>query len=150
MSEQKTEYTSGTSAYEKADIESPVMELEEEENSPIPEVAAVVSNKDDSTLPTMTFRYFVLGTFFAILLSFLNMFMWFRSTPMSLTALVVQLLTYPAGKFMAKVLPYGPLNPGPFNIKEHVLITLTANVAAQPAYSIDVTVIQKVWYKEDF
>ncbi|KAF9150587.1 hypothetical protein DFQ26_001520, partial [Actinomortierella ambigua] len=51
MSEQKTEYASDMVYQEKTDIESPAMELEEEENSPIPEVAAIVSNKDDPTLP---------------------------------------------------------------------------------------------------
>ncbi|KAG0267865.1 hypothetical protein DFQ27_008045 [Actinomortierella ambigua] len=150
MSDQKTEYVSEKAFAEKHDIESPVVELDEEENSPIPEVAAVVSNKDDPTLPVMTFRYFVLAILFSAFLSFMNMFLWFRSNPMYLSPLVVQLLAYPAGMFLAKVLPHGFMNPGPFNIKEHVLISLTANCAAQPAYSIDVTVIQKVWYKEDF
>ncbi|KAF9969597.1 hypothetical protein BGZ73_007994, partial [Actinomortierella ambigua] len=150
MSDQKSEYISEKAYDEKHDIESPVVELDEEENSPIPEVAAVVSNKDDPSLPVMTFRYFVLAILFSAFLSFMNMFLWFRSTPMYLSPLVVQLLAYPAGKFLAKVLPHGFMNPGPFNIKEHVLIALTANCAAQPAYSIDVTVIQKVWYKEDF
>ncbi|KAG0226580.1 hypothetical protein BGW42_003524, partial [Actinomortierella wolfii] len=146
----KTEYISDKALHEKSDVESPVMELEEEENSPIPEVAAVVSNKDDPSLPVMTFRFFVISIFFSAFLSFMNMFLWFRSNPMWLSPLVVQLLAYPVGKFMARVLPSGILNPGPFNIKEHVLISLTANVAAQPAYAVDITVIQKVWYKQDF
>ncbi|KAF9966819.1 hypothetical protein BGZ73_000833, partial [Actinomortierella ambigua] len=146
----KTEYASDKLYNEKTDIESPVMELEEEENSPIPEVAAVVSNKDDPSLPVMTFRYFVIAFSFSAVLSFLNMFLWFRSKPMYLSPLVVQLLAYPAGKFLARVLPHGFMNPGPFNIKEHVLISLTANVCAVPAYAVDITVIQKVWYKEDF
>ncbi|KAF9962808.1 hypothetical protein BGZ73_002618, partial [Actinomortierella ambigua] len=88
MSDQKTEYAADAAYNEKHDIESPVMELEEEENSPIPEVAAIVSNKDDPTLPVMTFRYFVLAITFSGVLSFLNMFLWFRSTPMYLSPLV--------------------------------------------------------------
>ncbi|KAG0221271.1 hypothetical protein BGW42_007946, partial [Actinomortierella wolfii] len=150
MSEGKQELASDKVYTEKHDIETPVMDLEEEENSPIPEVAAVVSNKDDPSLPVMTFRYFVISIFFSACLSFMNMFFWFRSKPMMLSSLVAQLLAFPIGKFMARVLPRGPLNPGPFNYKEHVLISLTANVAYQPAYAIDVTVIQKVWYKQDF
>ncbi|KAF9300617.1 hypothetical protein BGZ91_009768, partial [Linnemannia elongata] len=51
--------------------------------------------------------------------------------------------------FMARVLPSGPLNPGPFNIKEHVLIALTANCAGGTAYAVDITVIQKVFYGQD-
>ncbi|KAF9270884.1 hypothetical protein BGZ74_006854, partial [Mortierella antarctica] len=62
---------------------------------------------------------------------------------MWISPLVIQLLAYPLGKFMARVLPSGILNPGPFNIKEHVLVTITANCAAGTAYAVDITVIQK-------
>ncbi|KAF9969596.1 hypothetical protein BGZ73_007993 [Actinomortierella ambigua] len=149
MSE-KIEHVLEKDVHEKLDIESPIVELEEDENSPIPEVAAIVSNKDDPSLPVMTFRFWVMGVFFACLLSFFNQFFWFRSNPMTLSTLVIQLLAYPIGKFMARVLPSGPLNPGPFNIKEHVLISLTANCAGGTAYAVDITVIQKVFYKQDF
>lgn len=64
---------------------------------------------------------------------------------MTITPLVIQLLSYPLGKFMARVLPAGRLNPGPFNIKEHVLITLTANCAYGTAYAVDIVVIQRVF-----
>ncbi|KAG0048796.1 hypothetical protein BGZ83_006303 [Gryganskiella cystojenkinii] len=135
---------------EKFDIERSSVILEEEENSPIPEVAAIVSNKDDPTLPVMTFRFWVMAVFFALLLSFFNQFFWFRSHPMTISTLVIQLVSYPIGRFMARVLPSGRLNPGPFNVKEHVLIALTANCAGSTAYAVDITVIQKVFYEEDF
>ncbi|KAF9114931.1 hypothetical protein BGW39_003224, partial [Mortierella sp. 14UC] len=67
---------------------------------------------------------------------------------MTLNALVIQLVSYPLGRFMARVLPAGPLNPGPFNIKEHVLVALTANCAGGIAYAVDITVIQKVFYEQ--
>lgn len=38
------------------------------------------------------------------------------------------------------------LNPGPFNIKEHVCITVMANVTAMGAYSTEVTLTQQVFY----
>ena len=69
---------------------------------------------------------------------------------MTIGTLVIQLLAFPIGKFMAKVLPVGHLNPGPFNIKEHVLIALTANCAGSTAYAVDIIVIQKVFYEQDF
>ncbi|KAF9410222.1 hypothetical protein BGZ76_005548, partial [Entomortierella beljakovae] len=151
MSEQKHEYQNEKEFLdEKIDIERSSVVLEEEENSPIPEVAAIVSNKDDPSLPTLTFRFWVMGVFFSILLAFVNQFFFFRTHPMTLSALVIQLLAYPIGKFMARVLPHGILNPGPFNIKEHVLITLTANCAQYAAYAVDITIIQKVFYKQDF
>ncbi|KAF9929717.1 hypothetical protein BGZ67_006168 [Mortierella alpina] len=75
---------------------------------------------------------------------------WFRTQPMTISTLVIQLLSYPFGKFLAKVLPAGRLNPGPFNIKEHVLVALTANCAGGTAYAVDIIVIQKVFYLQDF
>ncbi|KAG0048797.1 hypothetical protein BGZ83_006304 [Gryganskiella cystojenkinii] len=155
-SEQKSEYPTEKEFVDERydddrhDIERSSVVLEEEENSPIPEVAAIVSNKDDPSLPVMTFRFWVMAIFFSVLLSFFNQFFWFRTHPMTIGTLVIQLLAYPVGKFMAKVLPSGRLNPGPFNIKEHVLIALTANCAGGTAYAVDIIVIQKVFYLQDF
>ncbi|KAI8596871.1 putative sexual differentiation process protein isp4, partial [Dissophora ornata] len=151
MSEQKQEYVAEKEFVdEKLDIERSSVVLEEEENSPIPEVAAIVSNKDDPSTPVLTFRFWVMAVIFSIILSFFNQFFWFRSTPMTISTLVIQLLSYPFGKFMAAVLPAGRLNPGPFNIKEHVLVALTANCAGGTAYAVDIIVIQKVFYQQDF
>ncbi|KAI1321424.1 hypothetical protein EDD11_005115 [Mortierella claussenii] len=152
MSEQKTEYHTSEKEFvdEKFDIERSSVVLEEEENSPIPEVAAIVSNKDDPSTPVLTFRFWVMAVIFSIILSFFNQFFWFRTQPMTISTLVIQLLSYPVGKFLARVLPAGRLNPGPFNIKEHVLVALTANCAGGTAYAVDIIVIQKVFYGQDF
>ncbi|KAG9320230.1 hypothetical protein KVV02_005149 [Mortierella alpina] len=151
MSEQKLEYTGEKEFVEdKFDIERSSVVLEEDENSPIPEVAAIVSNKDDPSIPVMTFRFWVMAVVFSVILSFFNQFFWFRTQPMTISTLVIQLLSYPFGKLMAQVLPAGRLNPGPFSIKEHVLVSLTANCAGGTAYAVDITVIQKVFYNEDF
>ncbi|KAG0084104.1 hypothetical protein BGZ92_010190 [Podila epicladia] len=151
MSEQKSEYIPEKEFIdEKFDVERSSINLEEEENSPIPEVAAIVSNKDDPSIPVMTFRYYVMAVVFSLILSFFNQFFWFRTQPMTISTLVIQLLSYPFGKFLAAVLPAGRLNPGPFSIKEHVLVALTANCAGGTAYAVDITVIQKVFYGQDF
>ncbi|KAF9354548.1 hypothetical protein BGX34_010954, partial [Mortierella sp. NVP85] len=112
---------------EKHDIERSSIVLEEEENSPIPEVAAIVSNKDDPSIPVLTFRFWLMAVIFSVILSFFNQFL-----------------------FLAAVLPAGRLNPGPFSIKEHVLVALTANCAGGTAYAVDITVIQKAFYGQDF
>ncbi|KAF9312764.1 hypothetical protein BG003_005952 [Podila horticola] len=144
--EQKQEYLAEKEFVDKkVDIERSSIVLDEDENSPIPEVAAIVSNKDDPSLPVMTFRYWFMAIVFSFILSFFNQFFWFRTVPMTITPLVIQPLSYPLGKFMARVLPAGRLNPGPFNIKEHVLITLTANCAYGTAYAVDIVVIQRVF-----
>ncbi|KAG0348079.1 hypothetical protein BG004_006134 [Podila humilis] len=151
MSQQKTEYICATERIDdKVDIERPSVSFEEEENSPIPEVAAIVSNKDDPSIPVMTFRYYVMAIIFSLILSFFNQFFWFRTQPMTISTLVIQLLSYPFGRFLAAIIPAGPLNPGPFSIKEHVLVALTANCAGGTAYAVDITVIQKVFYGQDF
>jgi hypothetical protein len=53
------------------------------------------------------------------------------------------LLSLPICQAWARYLPnisfFGiPLNPGPFTIKEHVIITIMANVGAEPAYAVSV------------
>jgi OPT family oligopeptide transporter len=70
---------------------------------------------------------------------------------------VVQLRTYPLVRLMAAVLPNKEfnignkfnLNPGPFNIKEHVLITAIANTAGGTAYAIDIITIKRIFYGRD-
>jgi hypothetical protein len=52
-------------------------------------------------------------------------------------------LSLPIGKAWARYMPnisfFGiPLNPGPFTIKEHVLITIMAGVGSGPAYAVSV------------
>ena len=59
------------------------------------------------------------------------------------------LFTFPVGKAWALYVPnvtfFGAeLNPGPFTIKEHVIITIMSSVAAGPAYSVS-TKFDKLW-----
>jgi len=129
-----------------------------DENSPIPEVASAIPNTDNPDTPSLTFRFWVLGMFFSIILPFVNQFFWFRTNPIAVNGIVISLISYPMGKFMDRVLPatnydwFGyvwTMNPGPFNVKEHVLITIIANCAASTAYAMDIVVIQKMFYHQD-
>jgi hypothetical protein len=61
--------------------------------------------------------------------------------------IVPQVLTFPICKAWARYLPnvsiFGfPLNPGPFTIKEHVIITIMAGVGASSAYAVSVAATQ--------
>ncbi len=107
-------------------------------DSPYAEVRAVVEPTDDPTTPVGTFRAVVLGTIFAILGTGVNQFFDFRYPGIYLSTYVVQLLAMPCGQLMARILPRRAFsvggwsfsfNPGPFNQKEHMLITIMANVA---------------------
>jgi hypothetical protein len=59
------------------------------------------------------------------------------------------LLSLPICKAWARYLPntslFGiPLNPGPFTIKEHVIITTMADVGLLPAYAVSVALTWKI------
>lgn len=109
-----------------------------ENDSPYPEVRAVVDPVDDPSLPVNTFRVWVLGTFFVILGTGVDQFFSLRYPGIWVYSYLAQFLAYPCGVFMAKVLPTAriplgrlsfTLNPGPFNQKEHMLITIMSNVS---------------------
>ncbi|KAH6774033.1 oligopeptide transporter 7 [Perilla frutescens var. hirtella] len=131
---------------------------EVEENSPIKQVALTVSTADDPTLPVLTFRMWFLGTLSCVLLSFLNQFFWYRTEPLSITAISAQIAVVPLGQLMAaritdRVFLRGSrweftLNPGPFNVKEHVLITIFANSGAGTVYAIHIVTAVKVFYQK--
>ncbi|KAJ4711821.1 putative Oligopeptide transporter [Melia azedarach] len=138
---------------------SEINEMEEhEENSPVEQVALTVSTADDPSLPVLTFRMWVLGTLSCVLLSFLNQFFWYRTEPLTITAISAQIAVVPLGQLMAakitdRVFFKGTrweftLNPGPFNVKEHVLITIFANSGAGSVYAIHIVTVVKVFYKK--
>ncbi|KAJ1930434.1 hypothetical protein IWQ60_000300 [Tieghemiomyces parasiticus] len=140
--------------------DDPTDDIMPDEDSPFDMVRAVVSNRDDPTLPTLTVRVWILGLSFLVILSVVNQFFWFRETPIGLGGVIVLLLSYPMGKFMAWSMPHRTvrlrpfpwsfeLNPGPFSIKEHVLVSIVANSGAGTAYAIDVIVIKRLFYKTE-
>lgn len=134
----------------------------DEEVSPVEQVRLTVSNFDDPTLPVWTFRMWFLGLTSCCLLSFLNTFFNYRTEPLLITMISVQVATLPIGKFMARVLPttrfripgFGSrefsLNPGPFNTKEHVLISIFANAGSAfgsgSAYAVGIVDIVRAFY----
>ncbi|XP_026433490.1 oligopeptide transporter 4-like [Papaver somniferum] len=138
-----------------------ISKVEEEEISPIEEVRLTVSTLDDPTLPIWTFRMWVLGLISCAALSFINQFFYYRTEPLIITQITIQIASLPIGKFMAYALPTTKfhipglgdcsLNPGPFNLKEHVLISMFANAGSGfgqgPAYAIGIVDIIKAFYK---
>ncbi|ESW17942.1 hypothetical protein PHAVU_006G000100 [Phaseolus vulgaris] len=131
---------------------------DEEENSPIKQVAMTVSTTDDPSLPVLTFRMWVLGSLSCVVLSFLNQFFWYRREPLAITAISAQIAVVPLGQLMAatmtkRVFLRGTrwefrLNPGPFNVKEHVLITIFANSGAGNVYAIHIVTAVKIFYRQ--
>ena len=81
-----------------------------------------------------------LGIVFTILGSGINQFFSLRYPSVHIVSLVAELLAYPCGVFLAKVLPAVTINLGPlgsfclnpdhyFNIKEHAMIVIMSNVS---------------------
>ncbi|ORY40178.1 OPT superfamily oligopeptide transporter [Rhizoclosmatium globosum] len=102
----------------------------------------IVPQTDDPSTPVFTVRSITLGTFWCILLSFANTALSFRTNAFAVGANVAIILSYPMGLFWAKALPSGNIiNPGPFSLKEHVLIYIMASCSGQP-YGIDNVVAQ--------
>ncbi|CAN4092295.1 unnamed protein product [Withania somnifera] len=100
-----------------------------------------------------------LGLLSCSVLSFLNTFFSYRAEPLVITMITVQVATLPIGRIMARWLPTRKfrigswefsLNPGPFNMKEHVLISIFANAGSAfgngPAYAVGIVDIIKAFY----
>ncbi|CUA75850.1 Sexual differentiation process protein isp4 [Schizosaccharomyces pombe 972h-] [Rhizoctonia solani] len=134
-------------------------QYEEEEDSPYPEVRASVSNIDDPEMPALTFRVWFIGMFLSMIAAGANTFFNFRYPAPTLVPLIMLLVSYPTGKFFAFILPIYDyqlprwlgggtfsFNPGPFNIKEHVLLYIMSNVATAPAYAMNVIVVAEHFY----
>ncbi|CAK9136949.1 unnamed protein product [Ilex paraguariensis] len=136
---------------------------DDDDESPIEEVRLTVTNTDDPNLPVWTFRMWFLGLLSCGLLSFLNQFFSYRTEPLIITQITVQVAVLPIGHFLAAVLPtakfripgFGSrlfsLNPSPFNMKEHVLISIFANAGSAfgngSAYAVMIIDIIKAFYR---
>ncbi|KAF8972447.1 small oligopeptide transporter [Flammula alnicola] len=126
-----------------------------DDESPYPEVRSAVANTDDPDMPVTTLRTWIIGIAFAILIPGLNQFFFFRFPSVQISGLVAQLLSFPVGRAAAAWLPNVTIlgvriNPGPFTVKEHVLITIMATVGAGSAYATDIIAVQRVYYDQRY
>ncbi|KAF2312412.1 hypothetical protein GH714_034604 [Hevea brasiliensis] len=91
--------------------------------------------------------------------SFLNQFFWYRREPLTITSISAQIAVVPLGHLMASTITDKfffkgtkwefSLNPGPFNMKEHVLITIFANSGAGNVYAIHIVSAVKIFYRKE-
>ncbi|KAK7320299.1 hypothetical protein VNO77_29643 [Canavalia gladiata] len=132
----------------------------EENDSPIEQVRLTVPITDDPSQPALTFRTWTLGIASCIILSFVNQFFGYRNNPLSVTSVSAQILSLPLGKMMAATLPTKSisipftkwsfsLNPGPFTLKEHALITIFASAGSSGVYAINIITIVKAFYHRE-
>ncbi|KAF9103886.1 hypothetical protein BGX29_002779 [Mortierella sp. GBA35] len=154
---EKEEYITERFDDEKAEDISADYDLQEEDDSPIEEVRVTIPNTDDPSMPCNTFRMWFLGLLFTAAVSFVNQFFYLRQTQISIGYSVVALVSLPLGHMMAKFLPttemnlFGwkfSLNPGPFSIKEHILIGTMTAVNTSTAYAVDIVILQHLYYND--
>ena len=95
-------------------------------------------NQYDEDLPSNTLRMWIIGMFLCTIGSALNMLFSMRAPSLTISSLVAQLVAYPIGVGWSMIFPDREfkigrlrfnLNPGPFNIKEHTVIVIMANVS---------------------
>ncbi|KAJ6616612.1 OPT-domain-containing protein [Mycena sp. CBHHK59/15] len=132
--------------YEELKVEAAMIVI----NSAYTEVRAVVDNHDDPSIPASTFRAWVIGTIFVGAGGFINQFFSIRFPGITVGSNVAQVLAYPCAKLMEflpttqyKIFGYTwSLNPGPFNPKEHMIITIMANVGFNTPYTNNIIWVQ--------
>ncbi|KZT64582.1 peptide transporter MTD1 [Daedalea quercina L-15889] len=119
---------------------------------------ALVSGDDDPSLPIHTFRMWFSGLGLAVFGAVLGMLFQFRPQVIDVSALFLQLLAYMLGRLFEVTIP-GPgsrfhngnwfwnfMNPGPFNLKEHVSAQIMANTAATAAQACFVFASDDLFY----
>jgi OPT family small oligopeptide transporter len=138
-------------AEKEAAVEQSILQ----EDSPYFEVRSAVKPTDDPTAYVDTIRAWVIGALVCTVIGSINVLLYEHYTQVSITSSVVQLIAYPLGtgwaKFMPDVKIFGaPLNPGPFNKKEHTLITMMAAAGTVISYSISILIAQEIFYGQSW
>ena len=142
---------------------------------------AELGSQYDEDVPVDTVRAWVLGILLTTIASGLNALFALRQPAITITSLTVQLVAYPLGVGWYYAMPtrrfrlFGKsftLNNGPFNMKEHTIIVVMANVnvagetstaqisatsaiganddSGGVAYATDTITAQRGFYGQDF
>ena len=110
-------------------------------NSPYAEVRAIAEPFDDPSTPQMTIRAYLLGIIWMCGCTAVNTFFAPRQPSININTSIIQLLIYPSGIVLEKVVPdwgitiWGKrhsLNPGRWTYKEQMLATIIVNIANGP------------------
>jgi len=121
----------------------------------------LISLEDDPTLPIFTFRMWFLSLGLSCFGAVLGQIFYFRPQTVYVSQLFLQIISYIMGKALEEIIP-GPgatarfttadnrfwrfMNHGPFNIKEHVAITIMASTASASATAISIFAAQDLYY----
>ncbi|EIM86534.1 OPT oligopeptide transporter [Stereum hirsutum FP-91666 SS1] len=110
----------------------------------------IISTQDDPDLPILTFRAVFLGIGLSAFGAVLGTIYTFKPQNATVSQLFGLIIAYLLGTAMHSVIPshgwWKYLNPGPFNIKEHVAITIMASTAANVAVAMEVIAALDLFY----
>ncbi|KAH9830857.1 OPT oligopeptide transporter [Rhodofomes roseus] len=118
----------------------------------------LISLDDNPDLPIHTFRMWFTGIGLAIFASVLGMLFQFRPQVLNVSPLFLQLIAYMMGRVFEFIIPspgskyhtgsafWNWLNPGPFNLKEHVATQIMSNTAATAATACFVFASDDLFY----
>lgn len=140
------------------------------ENSPYQEVRASVSIKDDHTIKVNHWRTWVLTTVFVLIFAGVNQFFSLRYPSLTIGFVVAQLVSYPIGVALATLPDWQPLrrkqdnsevhreswrswfdlNPGPFSLKEHAILTICVSLTSSSAYAMNILIAQTNFYNQNY
>eukprot|EP01135_Chromosphaera_perkinsii_P006305 Nk52_evm34s485 gene=Nk52_evmTU34s485 len=97
----------------------------------------------DLTQPVVTIRVIVVLTVFNFVWAFINQFGRYRTVPLAIDASSAYILSYPILMFLAKYIPRKQVkifglnldsNPGPFTVREHILVGVSMSDATSYSY----------------
>jgi len=113
----------------------------------------------DEDVPVNTIRAWFIGALLCTIIAACNVLLGLRRSPIVITATVAQLIAYPLGVGWARHVPSltfslcgkeFQLNHGPFNNKEHTVITIMTAAGASTSYAIEIFLAQEVFYGQFF
>ncbi len=120
-------------------------------------VREAVTFEDDPSTPIVTFRFFLLSIIFIAPGAFLDTMNSYRTTSAAYSVFFVQIASHYTGKWLARVLPSKEvnlgfvkfnLNPGPWSIKENVLVTLAAASGATGNQGTTSIALSELFYND--
>ncbi|ODV79344.1 OPT superfamily oligopeptide transporter [Suhomyces tanzawaensis NRRL Y-17324] len=120
-------------------------------------IQETVDLTDDPSIQVFTFRYVLLSTLFIIPGALIDTINSYRTTSAAYSIFFVQIACHWLGKWLAKVLPHRrveafgfgfDLNPGPWSIKETVMVTITANSGATGNLATNAVSLAELYFDE--
>lgn len=125
-------------------------------NLPYPEVRAAVLTAFDPDVRLNHWRMWFVTSVFTIVFAGVNQFFSLHYPSITIGYVVAQILSYPIGLALARLpdwkckwAPFFDLNPGPFSVQEHAILTIVVSLTSSTAYAMNILIAQTNFYYQD-